>query len=296
MTENDHTKIDRRVKPVDVLEAFNNLPPTPDFILPGMISGTVGSIVAQGGAGKSWAALEIGIGVAGGPDLLEIGIPAHGPVVYLPAEDPELAIRHRLHAIGPHIDEEARRTVAQALTIWPMIGLQVDVMAQAWADAIERVADGSRLVILDTLRRFHIEDENLSGPMAQLLGVLEGICDRTSSSILFLHHTSKGAALNGAAGEQQASRGSSVLVDNIRGGLWNLIGMSEKEAEGFNLGGDDRRRFIRLTQSKANFGQLAEDKWLERGDGGILLPADIEEADRDEKKPPRKAPWERPHG
>lgn len=259
------------IAPLDIAAAFDAAPPPIDIVLPGMIAGTVGSLVAQGGAGKSWLALQIAVGVAGGPDLAEIGIPAHGRVVYLPAEDPRSALAHRFHALAGHLDPEARRTVSNNLTVLPLMGHQVNIGDAAWADALERVCDSARLAIVDTLRRFHIEDENASGPMAQLLGVMEGICERTGASILFLHHTAKSAALNGAGGEQQAARGSSVLVDNIRGGQWNLLGMSETEAERHKV--DDRRRFVRLVQAKANFGPPIPDKWLERGAGGVLKPA-----------------------
>lgn len=259
------------IAPLDIAAVFDAAPPPIDIVLPGMIAGTVGSLVAQGGAGKSWLALEIAVGVAGGPDLAEIGIPAHGRVVYLPAEDPRSALAHRFHALAGHLDPDARRTVSNNLTVLPLMGHQVNIGEAAWADALERVCDSARLAIVDTLRRFHIEDENASGPMAQLLGIMEGICERTGASILFLHHTAKGAALNGAGGEQQAARGSSVLVDNIRGGQWNLLGMSETEAERHKV--DDRKRFVRLVQAKANFGPPIPDKWLERGAGGVLKPA-----------------------
>src|SRR5574337_1718566 len=89
-------------------------------------------------------------------------------------------------------------------------------MAASWFDALKRAAEGRRLMILDTLRRFHIEEENASGPMAQVVGHMEAIAADTGCSIVFLHHASKSAAMMGSGDQQQASRGSSVLVDNIR--------------------------------------------------------------------------------
>ena len=271
MEKSDKPDVLAGIAPLDLAEAFDATPPPIDLVLPGMIAGTVGSLVAQGGAGKSWLALQISVAVAGGPDIADIGIHTHGRTVYLPAEDPRSALAHRVHALGEHLDAEARRVVAANLTVLPLMGHQVNIGDPAWAAALERVADGARLVVVDTLRRFHIEDENASGPMAQLLGVMEGICERTGASILFLHHTAKGAALNGAGGEQQAARGSSVLVDNIRGGQWNLLGMTEAEATRLKV--DERRRFVRLVQAKANFGPPIADKWLERTHGGVLKPA-----------------------
>lgn len=266
---------------IDLSEAWSEAPPPLDLVLPGMISGTVGALVAHGGAGKSWVALEIAIAVAGGPDLLDLGVERRGRVLYLPAEDPSLAIRHRLYAAGSHLTPLHRHELVDTLEIVPLMGRTVDVLVPAWADALERMADGCRLVVIDTLRRFHSGDENAAGEMARLLGVLEGICARTGASILFLHHTNKGASLNGGGDQQQASRGSSVLVDNIRGGQWNLVGMTESDARSHGVEISDRRGFVRLAQAKANFGPPMPDRWLRRTDGGILVPARLERVDDD---------------
>ncbi|MFC3170429.1 helicase RepA family protein, partial [Paracoccus fontiphilus] len=220
---------------LNIREAFNVAPPPLDFVLPGMISGTVGALVAQGGAGKSWAALELAIAVAGGPDLLEMGIEQHGRVVYLPAEDPTLAVSHRLYAARGAVEPEALDRLVENMEIVPLMGRSVDLMTPEWASAIEELSDGARLLVIDTLRRFHQADENSSSDMARLLGVLEAICTRTGVSVLFLHHTGKSAAMNGAGDSQQASRGSSVLVDNVRGGQINLIGMTEAEARAHRI-------------------------------------------------------------
>lgn len=268
---------------LNIREAFRVQPPPLDFVLPGMIAGTVGALVAQGGAGKSWIALELAIAVAGGPDLLEIGVEHHGRVLYLPAEDPTLAVSHRLYSARGAVDDAAIERLEENLEIVPLMGHAVDLMIPAWADAIEQMADGVRLVVIDTLRRFHSADENSAGEMARLLGVLEGICARKGASVLFLHHTGKGAALNGGGESQQASRGSSVLVDNVRGGQLNLIGMSEAEARAHGLDVADRKGFVKLVQAKANFGPGMPDRWFRRMDGGLLVPAAIERIEDGER-------------
>lgn len=199
-------------------------------------------------------ALQLAAQIAGGPDLLEVGELPTGPVIYLPAEDPPTAIHHRLHALGAHLSAEER---------------------QAVADGLKRAAEGRRLMVLDTLRRFHIEEENASGPMAQVIGRMEAIAADTGCSIVFLHHASKGAAMMGAGDQQQASRGSSVLVDNIR---WQsyLSSMTSAEAEEWGVDDDQRRFFVRFGVSKANYGAPFADRWFRRHDGGVLKPAVLE--------------------
>jgi regulatory protein RepA len=91
---------------LDLLEAFSRQPKPLDFILPGMLAQSVGSIVSPGGLGKSYFALELAIQIAGGPDLLGLGKLKNGKVLYLPAEDPLEAISHRLYALSPIIAED----------------------------------------------------------------------------------------------------------------------------------------------------------------------------------------------
>ena len=98
----------------------------------------------------------------------------------------------------PHLSAEERQAVADGLLIQPLIGSLPNIMAPEWFDGLKRAAEGRRLMVLDTLRRFHIEEENASGPMAQVIGRMEAIAADTGCSIVFLHHASKGAAIMGS--------------------------------------------------------------------------------------------------
>ena len=143
-------------KPINILEAFAAAPPPLDYVLPNMVAGTVGALVSPGGAGKSMLALQLAAQIAGGPDLLEVGELPTGPVIYLPAEDPPTAIHHRLHALGAHLSAEERQAVADGLLIQPLIGSLPNIMAPEWFGGLKRAAEGRRLMVLDTLRRFFV--------------------------------------------------------------------------------------------------------------------------------------------
>jgi RecA-family ATPase len=136
-------------------------------------------------------ALQLAMQIAGGPDLLGVGELPTGRVIYLPAEDPPVAIHHRLHALGAHLSAAERQAVATDLWIKPLIGNGPNIMTPEWFDGMMKAAEGRRLMVLDTLRRFHIEEENASGPMAQVIGRMEAIAAETGCSIIFLHHASK---------------------------------------------------------------------------------------------------------
>jgi len=262
---------------IDILHAFENEPPPLDFVLPGLLAGTVGAMVSPGGAGKSMLALELAVLVTTGTDVSGFGqgVQRHtGKVAFLAAEDPADAIRHRLHALGQHLGPGVREQFAMDCIIEPLAGLQADINKPDWLEFVEAMASGRRLLFLDTLRRFHQLDENDSGQMALLIGVLEGIAKRTGSTIVFLHHASKAAAMNGQGDMQQASRGSSVLVDNIR---WQMFvaGCAKDEAKALGIDEAMRGYFVRAGVSKQNYRPPTGEVWLRRGDGGILIPAEF---------------------
>ena len=263
---------------LDIAGALEHEPPPLDFVLPGYVAGSVGSIVAAGATGKTMLALQIAVHVAGGEDTLALAgvagwTPTTGRVLYLSGEDPADVIAGRVHAIGGYMpDADARARVASSLRIAPLVGYGARIDQGEWRSWIEKEAIDARLVIIDTLRRFHGQDENDGGAMAELLAHLEHICRVGGTSIVFLHHVSKASALNGAAGEQQASRGSSVLTDNVR---WqtNLSTMTEKEAKAAGVADDQRRRYVRLSFPKINYGPPTPDLWFRREKGGVLRPA-----------------------
>ncbi len=225
-------------------------------------------------------ALQLTTLVACGADLagFDAEIPC-GRVVILAAEDPAEALEHRLYALGVHLDESQRELVAENVDILPLLGYGFDVTAPEWYDWMLQQARGTRLLIVDTLRRIHTLDENDSGQMAGLLAQLERIVHLTACSILFLHHSSKAAAMQGQGDAQQASRGSSVLVDNIR---WQsyMATMSRDEASRYDVEEDRRKFFVRWGVSKQNYGAPIAECWLRRHEGGVLLPASLSEPPR----------------
>ena len=262
---------------IDILHAFENEPPPLDFVLPGLLAGTVGGIVSPGGAGKSMLALELSILVATGHDLSGFGggVDRHtGRVCFLAAEDPSDALQHRLHSLGQHMSAVLREQFAESFEIEPLAGKQADLDRPDWLAFVESMATGRRLMFLDTLRRFHELDENDSGQMAHLVGVLEGVAARTGCAMVFLHHASKSAAMNGQGDMQQASRGSSVLVDNIRWQMY-LAGCTKDEAKKLDIDEEMRGYFVRTGVSKQNYGPPVADVWMRRSDGGVLIPAEF---------------------
>lgn len=261
--------------PLDLQAAFIEPPKPIDFVLPGLPVSCVGALVSPGGAGKSMLALQLAMQIAGGPDWLDLGRLEQGAVLYLPAEDPLPVLHHRLFALGQYLDAGQRAALERDLRLIPLQGASPNLLDSQWLEAIALWAEGVRLIVIDTLRRFHDADENVACAMTQVLGQLERLAMGQGCAVLFLHHTSKLAAFQEVGDQQQASRGSSVLVDNVR---WQgyLATMTRKEAQQLSVSAQQSHRYVRFGVSKSNYVPPLPERWLVRGEGGVLHPASLD--------------------
>ena len=239
-----------------------------------MVAGTLGALIAPGSTGKSMLAMELAAYVAGANMLgQEWPTTEAGGVLILAIEDPENELFNRWADLGSHLSEIDREKCEQ-IRVVPMLGEGFDIMDDDYFNALLDACKGRRLLILDTYRRIHRLDENSGGDMSLVIGRLERIAKLTGCAIIFLHHTSKAAAVGGQGDVQQASRGSSVLVDNIRFQMY-MSGMSDNEATTYGIKKENKNRFVRAGVSKVNYGPKLGDIWLHRTDGGILIPAEF---------------------
>lgn len=262
--------------PQELRSAFVEPPKPLDFVLPGLPVGCVGALVSPGGVGKSMLALQLAMQISGGPDWIGLGNLGRGAVLYLPAEDPWPVLHQRLFALGGGLDAELRANVERDLRLISLQGASPNVLDSNWWEAIAMWAEGVRLVVIDTLRRFHDADENAACAMTQVLGQLERLAMLKGCAVLFVHHTSKSAAFQEAGDLQQASRGSSVLVDNVRWQAY-LATMTKKEAQKLGVSVEKSQLYVRFGVSKSNYGPPLPERWLERKDGGVLYPAGLDE-------------------
>lgn len=261
---------------MNLQRAFTETPQKLDMVLPGLLRGTVGILTSAGGVGKSFLMMEAAMGVASGKaDLTGLcdGL-THGNVAILNAEDQTAIIESRLFSIGAHLSLESKEALYSGLIIEDFYGMGCDVLDPEWKGRIIQLAKDNdcRLIVLDTLSRWHRLDENSNGDMGRVMAELECIAKESGAAVVILHHVAKGMAKDGRTDEQQSARGASLLVDNAR---WQafLVGMTDKEAEKFSVNEDRRRFFVRFGVSKNNYGQPFEDRWFERVEGGVLKPA-----------------------
>lgn len=268
---------------LDVSAALAAPAPELDFVLPGLVAGTLGVMVSPGGAGKSMLALGMAVSVAAGRDLWQTlgGHPAAGSVLVVSAEDPSVILARRLHSLrdseplpfgDPDVLARLRIKVVHgkgwSFGTWD----GSDFAASEGLRTLEReVAEmRPRLLVLDTLNRCLAGmNENDNAAMGRVVAEIERVIAPTGTAALVLHHTSKATALGGQGDAQQAARGASAITDNARWQM-NLITMDPKEAESRGIGPEERRQWVRAAVTKVNYAQAPDDRWLRRGPGGVL--------------------------
>lgn len=258
----------------DLLDMLSRPAPALDFVLPGLVCGTVGSLIGPGGVGKSFFCLSAAASVAiPGLDLLGLGIKAHGDVLVISTEDAADVLHARMEALAAQLTPAQRREIHRVH--WKNCSnLSIDIMATQWLEALARAGQGKRLIILDTLRQIHGLDENSAHQMAALVRQLKQLAQVTGAAVLFLHHTSKSADTSGHGADMHAGRGSSVLFSDSRGQA-NLSAMTPTQARAFGKDEADCARYVQWSTSKNNYGP-AESRWYVRGVGGVLVPADLD--------------------
>lgn len=270
-------------KVLSLKKLFESPPPPLDFVIPGLLSGTVGALIGMGGSGKSFFALEAAIAVAcesPDGDLLKIrSWPSRsGKVTYIACEDPDIIIWHRMHAIGKHLPSHVKEEVSDKVKIISSVGS--GLLLPRDAELFLRAAEGARLCIIDTLSRVCELDENSNNEMSHLVSILESISSQTGAAILFLHHISKAAAAaKDGSFDQYSARGASALIENSR---WSgyLTRMTPTEAAQLSSRdfdrkpiGENSRKFIKFGISKSNYAPIPDNPlWLCRYQDGVLLP------------------------
>lgn len=233
---------------LDINNLLKTKPEKLEFVLSGLLAGTVGGLVSPGGVGKSAYVLE---------QMKEVA--KKGRAVYLSLEDNIDMLKHRIHSLYNSSSEEEKHLIANSdrFLISPLEDRIVKIEDDEWFNNIKEIANSSRIIFIDTLRKFHRSNENDSGEMSFIIDRLTHIASNTGCSIVFVHHTSK----SGVGGSQQASRGSSVLVDNIR---WQgyLEPMTEEEAKKFGV--KDHNEYFKSGVSKVNAGKKPSPVWYKK--------------------------------
>jgi len=258
------------LRKLDLAWALSAVLPPLNFVLPGLLPGTFGLLVAMGATGKTQLALDIAVSVALGRPVAEGLFPAGPPgkVVFMAGEESDRLLAERIRSLL-RLDEQGDPNLHDNLVLLPMAGeactLLSDGRSTGLYDELLAISKGARLVLIDPLRRMHSGDENNSADMTLFVVAMEQLAKATGAAVVGLHHANRASTADTAS--QHAARGSSALVDGARWQL-NLSRLDEKTADQHMISDDERALYVALDFAKTNYLPPAPRCWLKRGPGG----------------------------
>lgn len=255
---------------LDIPHSLKTSPPFLDHVLPGLLAGTLGALIAPGGVGKTMLLTQIGCAIAAGVPILKgaLTTPSSEPakVVLFLAEEAANVMHHRLQAavealldtMGALPQEQLHQLaeiLERNLHIYPLSGhsslARIDTDANAFRQ-IEGLCSGARLVVFDPLRRFHGGDENDSGTMTALVNHFQAFARETNAAVILAHHANRISTATATGYLSSASRGSSALTDGVR---WqaNLSVPTERRINDVMVPQAEVLQLVRLDISKTNY-------------------------------------------
>lgn len=241
-----------------------------------LIIGYLSLLVSPPGIGKTTLVLAQAVSVCTGKNLTGKEVFQTGKVWVHNNEDDGDELKRRLAAVLQHfklsIDDIRDKLVLSSGADRPLIiakaGRDGAVVRQPDVDAcIEFIKkNGITVFIADPLAETHSVEENSNEQMKEVAMMYRDIARRAGCAVLLVHHTSKPqqASSDGHAGNMNTARGASSLLGVARV-VQTFYGMSTRDAEKFGIKDEDRHRYIRLDDAKANLSLIdGNAHWYER--------------------------------
>lgn len=262
--------------------------PTRDWVIPGLLLKRYLSVlVAPPGSGKSLLTLQLAIAVAVGKQWGGWTVRAPKKIIVINAEDDMDEMRRRLFAAAKTMgvsqrDLEGRLFLAEAPE--SIVIAKTDsktktvVRTPLLEDLVHTILDNQiEVAFVDPFAETFEGDEN-SNSEIKWAGILwREVSRRTGSAVMLVHHTKKYAGA--MAGDADASRGGGALIGTARI-ISTLFAMTEDEASTMNVLPEDRTKYVRFDDAKANLSLITgQAKWFEKKtvqleNGNGLVPGD----------------------
>jgi RecA-family ATPase len=254
--------------------------------------GRVGLLVADGGTGKGFFALQLGVSVATGVPFLdglyEVG--TRGKVLMVFGEDDEQTVHHRLYGIAQGlVDPSHRKAFDEAITrnlyVLSVCG-QDARLTQAVGGNIQAVRayddlltfakgiEDLRLIVIDPISRFFAGDENSAQDGTYFFSLLENLSKETGATVLASHHTNKSSGAGKESIHQHAGRGTSAFADAVRWQM-NFARVSGAEWQSLGIDPNEVHRYLVGRVVKKNMGPPEDFFHLKRGEHGVLRLAHL---------------------
>jgi len=247
-----------------------------------IVRGIVGTIVAEGGTGKTYLMCQLAYAMTEGGNLGPLKAPKPLKVLLLTGEDPQAELDRRLWAIGKGVFPDNLYAVSVTGKVGPLMKLlDGNPIRSKWYFWLEETIKNHDLDVLmfDPKSRFYGLDENSNEHNTQWVTGLEALAVKYNLTILFSHHTNKASSGNDKL-ESNMSRGGSALIDSCRFAI-GLRRMPESTANKLDI--KDYRLYIEFDVTKTNLApKLPESLYFKQGEEGVFSHAELNK-DRLEK-------------
>jgi KaiC/GvpD/RAD55 family RecA-like ATPase len=277
----------------DSIAAINPFPidgaslPRRPWMLPGLLlRGQVTLMVAPPGSGKSLLTLQLAMVCAAGlPEWAGWRPRGAFRSLVINVEEDETEMRRRLLGAQMKMGIEQSRLsgiyIAQASSIVVATAdsrtktVTATPMLEKIAQTIIRLKID--IVIVDPFAETFAGDENSNSELKWAAVLWREVSRRTNCAVLLVHHAKKYSAQ--MAGDMDAARGGGALSGVARV-VCTLFGMTSDEAKGFGVADEERVRYLRFDDAKANLSLMSGSaRWFEKhsvslGNAGDGLPAD----------------------
>ena len=183
---------------------LDTTPPAPDWLLVDSLPrGCIGAIIAPGGTGKGYMALQLSANLAAGIGFFGIwDIPRPFKVLYITAEESHRVVHERTLNALRRLPPEMQRDAAGRLWAIPLQGLthmskpdgQGSIMpTDNYFDLDGLIGDlKPDVVFVDTFAKFAPCPENDNQAVTIVCGLFEELAAKHGCNVIFLHHTNKG--------------------------------------------------------------------------------------------------------
>jgi len=178
--------------PLDLAAIERDGIPEPKWIAePYIAEGDLVVVVADGGSGKSFLALDMTIGLAQGKDVLGRQPAGARTVLYIDEDSSIPQITRRLTALAAG-RETTFESLGGKVAIYSGVGFRIDEHEGRARLNMALARHRPQVLILDAFRAFHGRGEENNAEMAMLMRhVLRPLCNQFGVTVILIHHTNK---------------------------------------------------------------------------------------------------------
>lgn len=199
----------------------------PDCIVSGLLYADVGVLIAPGGTGKTTWMLMLAACVVLGLDFLGQRVERSGPVIILTSEDPREMLVARLRriaesmALSPADIERLRQRIIISDVTGSGLRLTTVVADSVRPDdVVDSIAIAAAdikpaLIVIDPAVSFGVGESRVNDAEQGLIEAARRLRRILNCGVLYVHHTGKQNARDGAV-DQYAGRGGSAFADGAR--------------------------------------------------------------------------------